>query len=144
MEQNRETRSKPMFLWSISLQQRGPEYTMGKKTVSLLGNWITCDFLGRREKAVPSARLVSSSPRIWYDSWMLYSPLGPYIKSQTWNDQAIRVLSWVPDNYRFFALFLNYLFTHYLHVRMKEISVFFSSIFWVFSWLLLDIFLIDT
>ena len=81
MEQNREPRSKPTLLWSISLQHRRTEYTMRKSL--FLGNWISCDFLHRRKKkAVPSARHVSSSSRIWYGSWILYSPLGPYINSQ--------------------------------------------------------------
>ena len=31
MEQNREPRNKPMFIWSINLQQRRQEYTMGKR-----------------------------------------------------------------------------------------------------------------
>ena len=34
MEQNREPRNKPRYLWSISLQQRRQEYNMGKKISS--------------------------------------------------------------------------------------------------------------
>ena len=33
MEQNRETRYKPMLIWSINLQQRRQGYTMGEKIV---------------------------------------------------------------------------------------------------------------
>ena len=39
----------------------------------------------------------------------------------------MKVFSWVPDDYGFSASFLQYLLTHYIHVRMKEISVFFSE-----------------
>jgi len=31
MEENREPRNKPMLLWSINLQQRRQQYTMGEK-----------------------------------------------------------------------------------------------------------------
>ena len=31
MEQNRESRNKHTHIWSINLQQRGQEYTMGKR-----------------------------------------------------------------------------------------------------------------
>ena len=31
MEQNREPKSKPIFLWSVSLQQKRQEYTMEEK-----------------------------------------------------------------------------------------------------------------
>ena len=34
MEQERESRNKPTYLWSINLQQRRQEYIMKKKTVS--------------------------------------------------------------------------------------------------------------
>ena len=34
MEQNREPRNKPTHLWSINLQQRRQEYTMGKSLFS--------------------------------------------------------------------------------------------------------------
>ena len=37
MEQNREPRNKPMYLWSINLQQRRQEYTMEK----INGAWKT-------------------------------------------------------------------------------------------------------
>ena len=37
MEQNREPRNKPIHLWSINLQQRRQEYTMGKD--SLFSKW---------------------------------------------------------------------------------------------------------
>ena len=52
--QKRESRNKPMHKWSINLQQRNQEYTLGKGTVSLVngigeigqphakeGNWTT-------------------------------------------------------------------------------------------------------
>ena len=32
MEQKRKPRNKPMHIWSIDLQQRRKEYTMGEKT----------------------------------------------------------------------------------------------------------------
>ena len=31
MEKNKEPRNKPMYLWSINLQQRRQEYTMEKR-----------------------------------------------------------------------------------------------------------------
>ena len=31
MEQNRELKSKPIFLWPVSLQQKRQEYTMEEK-----------------------------------------------------------------------------------------------------------------
>ena len=31
MEQDRKPRNKPMHLWSVNLQQRRQEYTMGKR-----------------------------------------------------------------------------------------------------------------
>ena len=34
MEQNRKARSKTTNIWSINLQQRSPEYAMGKNSVS--------------------------------------------------------------------------------------------------------------
>ena len=30
MEQNRKPRNKPIYVWSINLQQRGQEYTKGE------------------------------------------------------------------------------------------------------------------
>ena len=36
MEQNRELINKPTHLWSVNLQQRWQEYTMGEKTFSLI------------------------------------------------------------------------------------------------------------
>ena len=37
MEQNREPRSKPMHMWSINLQQRSQEQTMGTEVSSING-----------------------------------------------------------------------------------------------------------
>ena len=31
MEQDREPRNRPMHIWSINLQQKGQEYTVGKR-----------------------------------------------------------------------------------------------------------------
>ena len=37
IEQNRESKDKPIFMWSINLKQRRQEYTMGKD--NLFNNW---------------------------------------------------------------------------------------------------------
>ena len=37
IEQNREPRNKPTYLWSINLQQRRQGYTMGKRVSSISG-----------------------------------------------------------------------------------------------------------
>ena len=37
MEQNRESRNKPMQLWSIDLRQRKQEYTIDKTVSSISG-----------------------------------------------------------------------------------------------------------
>ena len=37
MEQDRELRNKPTYLWSINLQQRWQEYTMEKTVSSISG-----------------------------------------------------------------------------------------------------------
>ena len=37
MEQNSESRNKPIYVWSINLRQRRQEYTLEKKVTSISG-----------------------------------------------------------------------------------------------------------